>query len=140
MNLARKLFGAIYLIGAVANIIMIIFQPEIYEAFANQALVPFYQNAWNSIVIPNVYLFVSLTIIFEVGLGLLFLRGRRFLGLAYLISLAFNVGLIPFGLMFLYSNGVLVLVQLYLVSRVSKSRKFGFAGGEGLPSRAQVRR
>lgn len=140
MNLARKLFGAIYLIGAVANVAMIIFQPEIYREFANQALIPFYQNAWNSIVIPNVYVFVSLTIVFEVGLGLLFLRGRRFLGLAYLISLAFNIGLIPFGLTFLYSNGVLVLFQLYLVTRVPKSQKFGFTGGESYPSRAQARR
>ena len=140
MNLSRKFFGVIYLIGAVANIAMIIFQPEIYREFANQALIPFYRNAWNSIVIPNLYVFVSLTIIFEVGLGLLFLRGRRFLGLAYLISLGFNIGLIPFGLTFLYSNGVLVLVQLYLISKVSKSQRFGFAGGEGFPSRAQVGR
>lgn len=140
MNLARKLFGAIYLIGAVANIAMIVFQPEIYQEFANLALIPFYQSAWNSLVIPNLNIFVGLTIAFEVGLGLLFLGGRRFLGLAYLISLAFNIGLIPFGLTFLYSNGVLVLVQLYLVTRVSKSQRFGFAGGEGFPSRAQARR
>lgn len=29
MNLGRKLFGAIYLIGAAANLVMIVFQPEI---------------------------------------------------------------------------------------------------------------
>lgn len=45
MNLSRKFFGVIYLIGAVANIAMIVFQPEIYREFANGALIPFYQNA-----------------------------------------------------------------------------------------------
>jgi len=140
MNLTRKFFGVIYLIGAVANIAMIIFQPEVYHEFANGALIPFYQKAWNSLVLQNLYVFVGLTIAFEVGLGLLFLRGRRFLGLAYLVSLAFNIALIPFGLTFLYSNGVLVLVQFHLVSRVSKSQKFGFAGGDSYLSRAQARR
>ena len=140
MNFLRKLFGFIYLVGAIANVAMIVFSPEIYKEFAVQALIPFYRNAWNSLVMPNLYVFVSLTVAFEVGLGLLFLRGRRFLGLAYLISLGFNIGLIPFGLTFLYSNGVLVLVQFYLVSRVWKSQKFGFAGGDSYISRAQARR
>lgn len=140
MNLARKLFGTIYLIGAVANLIMIIFQPEIYKSFANLALIPFYQNTWNSIVIPNLYIFVGLTIAFEIGLGTLFLAGRRFLLAAYLISLGFNICLIPFGLTFLYSNGVLVLVQVYLLSKVIKSNEYGLAGNERSLSKAKARR
>jgi len=140
MNFSRRLFGFIYLVGAIANVAMIVFSPEIYKDFAAQALIPFYQNAWNSLVVPNLYVFVSLTIVFEVGLGLLFLRGRRFLGLAYLVSLGFNIGLIPFGWTFFYSNGVLVLVQLYLVAKVANSRQFGFVGGKSGLSRAQARR
>ncbi|MFB6290949.1 MAG: hypothetical protein ABEJ25_04390 [Candidatus Bipolaricaulia bacterium] len=140
MDLARKLFGAIYLIGAAANLIMIMFQPDIYGSFANLALIPFYQNAWNSLVIPNLYVFVSLTIAFEIGLGALFLFGRRFLGLAYLISLGFNIGLIPFGLTFLYSNGVLVLVQVYLLSKVRNSDEYGLSGGKRVISGVKVRR
>lgn len=139
MNLARKLFGAIYLIGAAANLIMIIFQPEIYGSFANLALIPFYQNAWNSLVIPNLYVFVSLTIAFEIGLGALFIFGRRFLGVAYLVSLGFNIGLIPFGLTFLYSNGVLVLIQVYLLSKVRKSNEYGLLGNKRGLSGAKVR-
>lgn len=46
MNYSRKLFGLIYLVGAIANIIMIVFSPEIYKEFADQALFPFYKNAW----------------------------------------------------------------------------------------------
>ncbi len=140
MNLARKLFGTIYLAGAVANLIMIIFQPEIYRSFANLALIPFYSNVWNSIVIPNLYLFVGLIIAFEISLGVLFLASRRFLPVAFLISLGFNIGLIPFGFTFLYSNGVLVLVQVYLLSKARRSNEFRLAGGERSLSKAKPKR
>ena len=128
MNLARKIFGGIYLVGAVSNVIMMVFKPEIYNEFANMALIPFYQTAWNNIVIPNLYVFISLTIGFEAGLSLMFLLRREFLGAAFLISLGFNIGLIPFGLTFLFSNGVLVLVQIYLLWRLRNHHGYGLVG------------
>ena len=47
MNFSRRLFGFIYLVGTIANVAIIIFSPEIYKEFADQALIPFYRNAWN---------------------------------------------------------------------------------------------
>ncbi|MBS3787325.1 hypothetical protein KGY77_09480 [Candidatus Bipolaricaulota bacterium] len=72
MNFSRRLFGFIYLVGAIVNVAMIVLTPEIYREFADQALIPFYRNSWNSLVIPNLYVFVSLTIAFEMGLGACF--------------------------------------------------------------------
>ena len=41
MNISRRLFGLIYLVGAIANVAMIVLTPEIYKEFADQALIPF---------------------------------------------------------------------------------------------------
>ena len=121
MNIARIIFGIIYLIGAVANLVMVIMNPEIYHAFADGAFVQFYREAWNTVVVPNLSLFIALTIIFEIALGLLFLISRRFLKIALIFGIIFCLGLVPFGKEFVYGNIPLALIQAFFLWKVVKT-------------------
>ena len=121
MNVARIIFGIIYLIGAVANLVMVIMSPEIYHAFADGAFVQFYREAWNTVVVPNLFFFIALTIIFEITLGLLFLISRRFLKIALIFGIIFCLGLVPFGIEFVYGNIPLALIQGFLLWKEAKT-------------------
>jgi len=122
MNVARIIFGIIYLIGAVANLVMVIVSPEIYHAFADGAFVQFYREARNTVVVPNLFFFIALTIIFEITLGLLFLISRRFLKIALIFGIIFCLGLVPFGIEFVYGNIPLALIQGFLLWKEAKTR------------------
>jgi len=121
VNVARIIFGVIYLIGAVANLVMVIMSPEIYYAFADGAFVQFYREAWNTVVVPNLFFFIALTIIFEITLGLLFLISRRFLKIALIFGIIFCLGLVPFGIEFVYGNIPLALIQGFLLWKEAKT-------------------
>ena len=121
MNVARIIFGVMYLIGAVANLVMVIMSPEIYHAFADGAFVQFYREAWNTVVVPNLFFFIALTIIFEITLGLLFLISRRFLKIALIFGIIFCLGLVPFGIEFVYGNIPLALIQGFLLWKEAKT-------------------
>jgi len=121
VNVARIIFGVIYLIGAVANLVMVIMSPEIYHAFADGAFVQFYREAWNTVVVPNLFFFIALTIIFEITLGLLFLISRRFLKIALIFGIIFCLGLVPFGIEFVYGNIPLALIQGFLLWKEAKT-------------------
>ena len=116
MNVARIIFGLIYMLGALANITLTIVNgPESYHVFADDALIPFYREAWMAVVVPNMLLFIILTIIFEIALGLLFLISRRFLKIALIIGIVFCLGLVPFGIEAVYINISLALIQGFLL-------------------------
>ena len=121
MNVARIIFGVIYLIGAVANLVMVIMSPEIYYAFADGTFVQFYREAWNTVVVPNLFFFIALTIIFEITLGLLFLISRRFSKIALIFGIIFCLGLVPFGIEFVYGNIPLALIQGFLLWKEAKT-------------------
>lgn len=116
MNIARIIFGIIYLGGAVANIILTVLNsPQSYHSFADAALIPFYREAWATLVIPNMTLFISLLIVYEITLGLLFLIRRRFLKIALAGGTLFCLGTVPFSLQVLSTNLPLGLIQVFLL-------------------------
>jgi len=100
---------------------MVIMSPEIYHAFADGAFVQFYREAWNTVVVPNLFFFIDLTIIFEITLGLLFLISRRFLKIALIFGIIFCLGLVPFGIEFVYGNIPLALIQGFLLWKEAKT-------------------
>ena len=123
MNIARIVFGIIYLGGALANITLTVFNsPQSYSGFADQALIPFYRDAWAALVIPNMTLFISLLIVAEITLGLLFLLRRRFLTIALAGGTLFCLGTAPFSLQTLGINLPLGLLQAFLLWRESRWR------------------
>jgi len=116
MTVARIIFGIIYLGGAVANTTLVILNgPESYDVFADAALLSFYRDAWASVAVPNMTLFVSLLILAELTVGLLFLLRRRFLVIALALGGIFCLGTVPFSLQVLSTNLPLGLIQVFLL-------------------------
>jgi hypothetical protein len=73
----RVLLGAVYLLGGLAHVALGVLSPEVYERFADQALVDAYADAWNSLVAPNTAVLVPLVATFEFAVGAALLwRGR----------------------------------------------------------------
>lgn len=124
MKAARIIFGVIYLGGAAANVLLVIINsPESYSSFADEALIFFYQQAWAKIAVPNITLFVTLLILFEITLGVFFLIGRRFLKTALVLGIIFCLITVPFGLKMLSSNLALGLIQVFLLWLILRKRK-----------------
>jgi hypothetical protein len=116
MNILRFIFGIIYLGGAIANITLTALNsPQSYYSFADAALIPFYRQAWEILVIPNILLFIVLLIIFELFLGLLFITRRRLLKIALALGAIFCLGTVPFSLQVLSTNLPLGIIQLVLL-------------------------
>lgn len=123
MKTARIAFGILYLGGALANITLTVLNsPQSYNAFADEALIPFYREAWAALVIPNMTLFISLLIVYEITLGLLFLLRRRFLTIALAGGALFCLGTVPFSLQVLSTNLALGLIQAFLLWKESRRR------------------
>ena len=72
MNIARYIFGIIYLLGAAFNIyIVAAMGMQAYIGFADGTFFPWYREAWMAVAAPNITLIVILLIAFEIILGLL---------------------------------------------------------------------
>ncbi|MFB6104932.1 MAG: hypothetical protein ABEJ57_07630 [Halobacteriaceae archaeon] len=52
-EIGRLLLGTMYLLGAIAHFWLGIAAPEIYEEFADQALLTQYTGLWQTLVVPN---------------------------------------------------------------------------------------
>ena len=116
MKIARIAFGILYLGGAAANITLsLLNSPASYYPFADAALLPFYREAWMTVAVPHMALFIVLLVAAEITLGLLFLIGRRWLPVTLAVGAAFCLGTVPFSLEVLISNLPLGLIQVFLL-------------------------
>jgi hypothetical protein len=118
MNVARIIFGLIYLLGAAYNITFtIISGPESYRNFADVSFFPWYREAWMAVAAPNIALIVILLIAFEIGLGLLFIIKRKYLKLALILGILFCLGSMPTMLEAIYTNLPLALIQAFMLGK-----------------------
>ena len=63
MNIARIIFGIIYLLGAIANIMLVTINgSQSYIGFADATFFPWYREAWMAVAAPNITLIVILLI------------------------------------------------------------------------------
>jgi hypothetical protein len=116
MNIARIIFGVLYLAGAVFNTIWPILNGvESYHDFFDATWIPFYLEAWEAIVIPNMLLFIILTVIFEVALGVLFIINRKYLKIALILGIIFCLGVMPVMVEAIYTNLPLAIIQAFLL-------------------------
>lgn len=116
MNIARVIFGIIYLLGAGFNIAIVITQGwQAYVGFADATFFPWYREAWMAIAVPNITLIVILLIIFEVGLGLLFILKRGYLKIALILGILFCLASMPTMVEAIYTNLPLALVQVLVL-------------------------
>ena len=115
MNVARIIFGIIYLLGAGFNIFLVVTEGwQIYIGFADETFFPFYREAWMAVAAPNITLIIGLLIAFEISLGLLFIK-RKYLKLALILGILFCLASMPTMVQTIYTNLPLALIQAYLL-------------------------
>jgi len=116
MNVARIIFGVIYLLGAIANIVLVTINgSQSYIGFADATFFPWYREAWMVVAAPNITLIVVLLIAFEICLGLLFILKRRYLKIALILGILFCLASMPTMVEAIYTNLSLALIQAFLL-------------------------
>ncbi|MFC1953397.1 hypothetical protein ACFLWR_04630 [Chloroflexota bacterium] len=116
MNIARIIFGVIYLLGAIANITLVTLNgSQSYIAFADTTFFPWYRDAWMAVAAPNITLIVVLLITFEISLGLLFILKRKYLKSALMLGILFCLASMPTMVQAIFTNLPLALIQAYLL-------------------------
>ena len=118
MNIARIIFGIIYLLGAIANITLVTINgSQSYIGFADDTFFPWYREAWMAIAAPNITLIVILLIAFEISLGLLFITKRKYLKIALIIGTLFCLASMPTMVEAIFTNLPLALIQTFMLWR-----------------------
>ena len=118
MNIARIIFGIIYLLGAGFNIFIVATQGwQTYIGFADATFFPWYREAWMAVAAPNITLIVILLVAFEISLGLLFIIKRKYLKIALLLGTLFCLASMPTMVEAIYTNLPLDLIQAFLLWR-----------------------
>lgn len=118
MNIARIIFGIIYLLGATANITLVAINgSQSYIGFADTSFFAWYREAWMAVAAPNITLIVILLITFEIGLGLLFIIRRKYLKIALILGILFCLVSMPTMVQALYTNLPLALIQAFLLGK-----------------------
>ena len=118
MNIARIVFGVIYLLGAIGNITLVMINgSQSYIGFADASFFPWYRKAWMAVAVPNITLIVVLLIAFEICLGLLFIIRRKYLKIALILGIMFCLASMPTMVQAIYTNLSLALIQTFLLWR-----------------------
>ena len=122
MNVARIIFGIIYLLGAGFNTFLVVTEGwQIFVGFADETFFPFYREAWMAVAAPNITLIVILLIAFEIGLGLLFIIKRKYLKIALILGILFCLASMPTMVQAIYTNLSLALIQAFLLWKELRS-------------------
>ncbi|MFC1870271.1 hypothetical protein ACFLYE_03265 [Chloroflexota bacterium] len=118
MNIARIVFGIIYLLGATANITLVTINgSQSYIGFADATFFPWYREAWMAVAAPNITLIVILLIAFEISLGLLFFINRKYLKIAFIMGILFCLASMPTMVEAIFTNLPLVIIQAFMLWR-----------------------
>lgn len=96
-EVTRLGFAIVYLLGALAHVVLGLLAPEVYEQFADEALLGGYTAIWTSFVVPNLWFLQPLVIVFEFGLGLALLWRGRVVRVGHAAGAVFQAGLILSG-------------------------------------------
>jgi hypothetical protein len=118
VNVARIIFGIIFLLGAMANITLTIVNgPESYHSFADNTFWPWYLDAWQTVVVPYMLAFIIVLIVFEISLGLLFIINRKYLKIALVLGILFCLASMPVMIEAIYTNLPIALILAFLLWR-----------------------
>jgi len=110
-DVLRLVLAVMFFLGAVANTIMLITAPDIYEGFADLAFLAFYRTLWRGVVLPRLGLFLALVIIFEIIVGVLLLSRGPYAQLGLIFAAAYAAFLVPFW----WGGGGLINIVLFLL-------------------------
>ena len=107
----RIIFAVLFLLGAIANAIILIINPDMYRGFADIAILSFYYEAWTRYVNPNLPLLVGLIVAFELFLFFSLISSGLFVRLGLLLAASFMLFLVPFW----WSGGGLLNLVFFLL-------------------------
>lgn len=95
-----------------------------YADFADGSYIPFVRDTWQSLVVPNHDVWISLLIALEGSVGLLAISGGRRTQVAYAAAIAFHVALLSFGWGF-YLWSIPMIAALTTLLRAERRATFG---------------
>ena len=120
MYVGRSALGVLFIaFGAVVNAIYLAMDNGYYDDFADASPFPFVKDTWQSLVLPNQALFITLLIVFEATVGVLVLSGGRWTQVGLLGLIGFHIGQLAFGGV-LWPWAIVMLVALGLLLRAER--------------------
>ena len=117
-NILRTFLAVVFYVGGgVLHLVLVVSgQHELYFAFDDATLLPFYSTVWEALVEPAVPWIVLPVILFEWAVALLMLAGGKRARAGNLAAVAWNVVLAPFG-WWGWTNAILAVVHGWLASK-----------------------
>lgn len=98
MYVGRWAVGVLFIaFGAAVNAIYLLADAGYYRDFAKSSPFPFVRDTWESLVLPNQGLFISLLIIAEATAGVLVLMGGSWTQAGLIALIGFHLGQLAFG-------------------------------------------
>jgi hypothetical protein len=110
-EIGRIVFAILFLLGAIANSLILLANPNIYSGFADLSILTFYHQAWLKFVIPNLSIFISLVVMLELAFGLLLIGKGISVRMGLLLAALFMLFLVPFW----WSGGALLNLAFSLI-------------------------
>ena len=95
-DILRLIFALIFFLGAIANTIMGLFSPSMYETFADASILPFYRSLWETLVYPWIHLFLIPVVIVELAMAWLLVQSGTYVKVGLGLAPAFTLFLVPF--------------------------------------------
>lgn len=93
----RRALAGMFLAGGVVHVVLGLVAPEVYDSFADGAIVDVVRTAWRDLFVPNATLLALGLAAFEATVGGLILRGGRAGRFGLVGAIAFHVALVAFG-------------------------------------------
>jgi hypothetical protein len=122
LYVARVALGVLMIaFGAVVNAVYLMVDSATYAHFADASQLTFVRDTWQSLVVPNQELFISVLIGFELLVGVLMLSGGRRTQVALVALIAFHAGQLVFG-WFMWLWAVPMMTALVLLLRAELRR------------------
>ena len=110
-NIFRFTFAIFFLVGAIANAIILILNSDVYSGFAELSFLPLYRFLWEQLVFPSIHFFVVLAIVLELTFAFLLLAKDTAVHIGLLLASAFMLFLFPFW----WSGGSLLNLAFALI-------------------------
>jgi hypothetical protein len=95
-EIGRIVFAIIFLLGAIANIVIVISTPEMYSGFADLSILSVYHSLWSRIVMPNLQFFIVSIAVFEFLIAILLLTRMLYVRIGMYLGIIFMLFLFPF--------------------------------------------
>lgn len=121
----RYLLAGVYALGAIVHVYFLLVVPEIYEVFADLALLSLYQTFWTGYIVPNLSVLIPIVILFELSVAIALLGNDSISAFGNFAGAAFQFGLVlsgPWGLI----NLGLAILHLFLSGPTETRRDISF--------------